>query len=91
MVTVPSSPTQMSSALIVKVDTSGRVLMAKASLALSVLAGEQPLPSVTLVTVTLCEAVVLVRSAAGIVKVPLPLLTVTLAVRPVAALGAPRS
>ena len=50
--TVPSSPTQISSMLIVKVDTSGNPLMAKASLTLNALAGEQPLASVTFVIVT---------------------------------------
>ena len=90
-VTVPSSPTQISIALIDNVDTLGKALIAKASLALNALAGEQPLPSVTFVTVTLWAAVVPVRSAAGIVNVPLPPLIVTLPVKPVAAFGAPRS
>ena len=90
-VTVPSSPMHISSALMVKVDTSGNPLMAKASLTLKALAGEQPLPSVTFVIVTVWVAVVLVRSAAGIVKVPLPPLTVTLPVKPVAAFGAAKS
>ena len=51
-VTVPSSPTQISAAAIFNVETSGNPLMANASLTLSALAGEQPLPSVTSVIVT---------------------------------------
>ena len=88
---MPSSPTHISSALSVKVDTSGKPLIAKASLTLNALAGEHPLPSVTLVMVTVWEAVVLVKSAAGMVNVPLPPLTVTLPVKPVAVFGAPKS
>ena len=88
---MPSSPTQISAALIVKVDTSGNSLIAKSSLALTALEGAQLFASCTLVTVTLCVAVVLLRSAAGIVKVPLPPLIATLPVSPVAAFGAPRS
>ena len=81
----------MSATLIFKLDTFGKPLIAKASLALTALAGEQPLPSVTLVTTTLCAAAVLVKLAAGMVKVPLPLLIVTLPTKPVAVLGAPKS
>ena len=91
IIAIPSSPTQISSTLIVNVETSGNSLMAKASLTLKALAGVQPLPSITLVMVTDCEAVVLDRSPAGIVNVPLPLLIVTFPVKPVAALGAARS
>ena len=88
---MPSSSKQISTALKVNVLTSGNTLIAKSSLALTALAGEQLLPSVTFVTVTVCEALVLVRLAAGMVIVPLPLLIVTLAVKPVAAFGAARS
>ena len=90
-ITVPSSPTQISAAVMVKVDTSGKALIAKSSLALTALDGEQPLPSVTFVTVTVCVAVAVVNSAAGMVKVPLPPLMATLAVSPVAAFGADKS
>ena len=90
-VAVPSSSRQIATALSVNVLTSGKPLIANTSLALTALAGEQLLPSVTLVTVTVCVIVVEVSSAAGMVKVPLPPLIATLAVSPVAALGALRS
>ena len=90
-VTLLSSPTQISSATIVKVDTSGNALITKSSLALTALEGEQLLPSVTFVTVTACVAPALVSSAAGIIIVPLPPLIATLAVSPVAVFGADRS
>ena len=52
MTIIPSSPTHTSETLIDKSLTSGKASIAKASLLLSGLAGEQPFPSVTLVIVT---------------------------------------
>ena len=89
--TTPSSPIHISSALTFKVDTSGSSLIAKTSLVLILVAGLQPFASVTFIMMMLWEAEVAVRSAAGIVSVPVPPLIVTLATRSFALLGEPKS
>ena len=91
IIAIPSSPTQISSTLMVKVETSGSGFTANTSLTLKLLVGLQALPSVTFIIMILCEPEVVVNEAAGIVNVPVPPLIVTLVTKSFALLGAPKS
>ena len=89
-VTKPLSPTQIAAALALRLPVFGRLLIINVAPTLNMLAGEQPSASSTTVIVTTCAADALVRLAAGIVKMPVPPVIVTMPVKPVARFGAPR-